>query len=117
MRESTLKRLLRKPNIKDHLELHRVDCLSSHRDLAGYRFCIRKLREFRHASLAPRPLIRGKDLVESGYHPGPIFRRILTVVEDLQLEGKLHTREEALDYVRRKFPLESALSGEGGRQE
>jgi len=48
-----------------------------------------------------------------GYQPGPIFREILTAVEDLQLEGDLGTREEALDYVRRAFPLNKAPSPEG----
>ena len=114
MRESTLKRFLRKTNFQDHLELHRVDCMSSHRDLAGYWFCKERLKELKNAPPSPPPLIRGQDLIESGYRPGPIFRQILTAVEDLQLEGRLLTREEALEHVRRNYPLKSPASGEGG---
>jgi poly(A) polymerase len=48
-------------------------------------------------------LITGDDLIALGYRPGPEFRRLLTMVEDAQLEGKLHTREAALAVVRENF--------------
>ncbi len=104
MRESTLKRFLSKPNFRDHLELHRVDCLSSHRDLEGYRYCMVKLRELERSPLPRVPLIRGSDLIALGYEPGPVFKKILTAIEDMQLEGKVTTREEALKQVGRLFP-------------
>jgi len=44
MKASTLKRFLRLPNFDEHLELHRIDCLSSHRDLSLYNFVIEKLK-------------------------------------------------------------------------
>jgi len=113
MRESTLKRFFRRPDFADHLEMHRADCMSSHRDLSSYWFCKKKFEEFSNAPPSPPPLIRGQDLIDMGYQPGPIFREILTAVEDLQLEGGLGTREEALDYVRRAFPLHKARAPEG----
>ena len=36
MRTSTLKRFVRLPHFEEHLELHRLDCLSSHRNLDSY---------------------------------------------------------------------------------
>ncbi len=105
MRKSTLTRFLRLPHFADHLELHRVDCLGSHGNLDTYRFCAEKLAELQ-AEVAPAPpLINGEDLIGLGYHPGPIFREILDAVEDLQIEGVLKTRQEALDYVLKTFPL------------
>jgi tRNA nucleotidyltransferase/poly(A) polymerase len=104
MRESTLKRFLRKENFHRHLELHRLDCLASHGDLSSYNFCRRKLEEFTLEALRPKPLIGGQDLIDLGLEPGPIFSEILGSVEDLQLEGKIKTREEALDWVRRRHP-------------
>jgi poly(A) polymerase len=38
MRESTLKKFLRMPRFAEHLELHRMDCTSSHGDLTLYNF-------------------------------------------------------------------------------
>ena len=105
MRESTLKRFLRKTNFSDHLELHRIDCLCSHGDLESYTFCKKKLEELKDEPPSPPPLVTGHDLIEIGYAPGPIFKQILEAVEDLQLENALTTREDALAYIRNTFPL------------
>src|SRR5205807_5832667 len=43
MKESTLKRFFRLPNFEEHLELHRLDCQSSHGDLTSYNFTREKL--------------------------------------------------------------------------
>jgi poly(A) polymerase len=42
-----------------------------------------------------------------GFQPGPRFKEILSAVEDAQLEGKITSREEALDLVRSRFPGKS----------
>lgn len=104
MRESILRKLFRKPNIADHLELFRVNCLSSQRDLEAYSNYLRKLKEFNLEPVAA-PLLTGEDLIEIGYSPGPIFKSILQTIEDLQLEGTLRTREDAIQHVKAFFPL------------
>ena len=104
MRESALKRFLRKPGFSDHLELYRVNCLSSRRDLEIHAYILQKLEEYRD-QLNAGLLISGDDLIRMGYSPGPAFREILQTVEDLQLEGTVRTREEALEYVQSAFPL------------
>jgi poly(A) polymerase len=103
MRPSTLKRFLRLEGFDEHLELHRLDCLSSNGRLDNYWFVRQKLAQLSAAELKPPPLITGKDLVAQGYVPGPLFGRMLAAVEDAQLEGFIRTREEALDLVRREF--------------
>jgi len=114
MRQSTLKKFLRMPNFSDHLELHRADCLCSHGNLDSYKFCKLKMHEFKQESASPPPLITGRDLIEMGYTPGPIFKEILERVEDLQLENALATREAALEFVKKTFPLtQDAKTGVG----
>jgi poly(A) polymerase len=49
--------------------------------------------------LRPARLLTGLDLIEAGYKPGPDFSRMLEAAEDAQLEGRIHTREEALELV------------------
>ena len=104
MKESTLKKFLRLPGFDEHLELHRIDCLSSHGLLEAYEYARQRSRALSPEAIRPQPLITGQDLIEAGYPPGPRFKEILTVVEDAQLEGRLATREAAMDYVRREFP-------------
>lgn len=104
MKESTLKRFLRLRGFDEHLALHRADCLASHRNLATYEFVQQKLAEIPPERIRPRPLVTGDDLIEAGHIPGPRFREILNAVEDAQLEGRLPSRDAALEFVRREFP-------------
>src|SRR5579872_4929558 len=104
MKESTFKRFVRIPSFDEHLELHRMDCLSSHGDLTSYNFTREKIASMPQAAMRPAPLITGDDLIASGYRPGPQFKKILSAVEDRQLEGSLHSRDEAMAFVEGEFP-------------
>ena len=103
MRESTLKRFLRKTNFSDHLELHRLDSLASHGKLSSYHFCQEKLEELSQEAMRPKPLINGHDLIRLGLEPGPLFSEIMSAIEDFQLEGKLSSKEETLDWVKKHY--------------
>ena len=105
MKESTLKKFIRMPAFEEHLELHRMDCLSSHGDLTSYNFTREKMASLPPDAVRPAPLITGTDLISEGYRPGPIFKEILVAVEDGQLEGRLRNREQALRFVRAHFPV------------
>lgn len=105
MKESTLKRFMRLPRFDEHLALHRLDCLSSHANLSLYDFVSKKRAETPAEEIRPIPLITGDDLIALGHQPGPRFKEILAVVEDQQLEGTVSTRETALEFVRRNFPV------------
>lgn len=99
MRSATLKRLLREDGIEELLELARLDALSSSGDLRAYEFCQRKLTELSPEQMTPPRLLTGKDLIALGIPPGPRFKDLLNALEEAQLEGRLHTREEALAWV------------------
>lgn len=50
-------------------------------------------------------LITGDDLIALKYKPGPIFKVILQELEEKQLEGEITTKEQGIEYVKKKFPL------------
>jgi poly(A) polymerase len=103
MRLSTLKRFLREDGFPELLELARIDALSSSGDLQYYRFCQEHLAEIEEEEIRPEPLLRGKDLIEMGYVPGPIFAEILQRVEDEQLGGELTSRQQAIEWVKQNY--------------
>ncbi len=105
MKESTLKKFLRMPSFDEHLALHRADCLASHGNLATYDFVQKKREEIPPEIMRPKPLVTGDDLIAAGHVPGPKFREILNAVEDAQLEGQLPSRDAALEFIRREFPV------------
>jgi poly(A) polymerase len=106
MSESTFKKFVRMPRFDEHLELHRLDCLASFGGLSSYNFTRGKMASMPPEIMRPAPLITGDDLIAAGYGPGPQFKKILSAVEDGQLEGRLHSRDEAMAFVRREFPAE-----------
>jgi tRNA nucleotidyltransferase/poly(A) polymerase len=114
MRVAKLKRFMARPTFTDELELHRVDCESSHGMMDNYEFLRRKQEEFANEPIIPPPLVRGDDLIALGLKPGPQFGEILEAVETRQLEGALTNREEAVRWLKREY----SLGGEGkGKQQ
>lgn len=100
MRASKLKRILARDTLRVELELHRLDCLASHGDIANYEFLQRKSRETPPNMVKPKPLVTGHDLMEIGYRSDPFLGEVLREIEDLQLDEKLFTREAALEHAR-----------------
>ncbi len=103
MKESTLKRFMRLPHFEQHLELHRLDCGASHRDLSLYEFTKNKYTSTPREQIRPAPLLTGNDLIAAGWQPGPHFRAALEAVEDAQLEGTIASRDEAMSFVMTNF--------------
>jgi poly(A) polymerase len=108
MKESTFKRFVRQPHFDEHLALHRLDCEASHGDLSSYQFTRERIAAIPPESIRPNPLVTGDDLIAAGYKPGPRFKEILSVIEDAQLEGRLDSKETAMECVKREFPLAPA---------
>ena len=96
MRPSTLKRMMQRPNFPLELELHRIDCSSSHGDLKHYDFLKQLIETMSAEEIDPPSLISGRDLLAMGLPPGKVVGRILEAVRVAQLEGTVQTRAEAL---------------------
>lgn len=104
MRVARLKRFMARPTFVDELELHRVDCLGSHGMLDNLDFLQQRAEDFANEPLIPPPLVSGHDLLSLDWSPGPRFKEVLDAVQTRQLEGTLHTREEALVWIRSEYP-------------
>lgn len=107
MREAKLKRFMATPTFLTELQMHRVDCLASHGILSNWDFLKKEYAEFQKEKPRSKPLISGHDLIQMGYPPGPLFKEILTSVEDACLEKKISTPEEASEWVRKHFSMPS----------
>ena len=81
----------------------RIDALSSNGDLSYYRFCQERRGALNDEEIRPEPLVRGGDLIELGFKPGPQFKEILRQVEDAQLGGELNSRDDAIEWIKTKF--------------
>lgn len=105
LRESKLKRFMRLPKFEEHMALHTADCLSSHGSLDNIEFLNKKLAEIEPEEIRPIRLVTGNDLINFGFIPGQIFRTILTEIEDMQLEGQINNRDQALKFIQEKWKV------------
>jgi len=108
MRTAKLKRFMAREGFAEELELHRVDCTSSHGALDNYDFLKAKAEEFANEPLIPPPLVTGHDLMSLGWKPGPHFGPVLEAVQTAQLEGTLTTSEQAIGWVRENYPAQTS---------
>jgi poly(A) polymerase len=101
MKTSTLKKMMQRPTFIKELELHRIDCSSSHGDLEHWDFLRQQLETMTPEQINPPSLITGHDLMKLGVLPGKQLGRILDAVKMAQLEGHVQTRHEALALARK----------------
>lgn len=47
--------------------------------------------------------LKGKDLINMGFKPGPLFKEIIEDILAAKLQGDVHTREDEIEFVNRKF--------------
>ena len=103
MKTATLKRFVRTNHFDQHLELHRLDCISSHGSLDNYNFARDFVANTPAEEVRPPRLLTGDDLKSQGFRPGPAFRDILEEAEDAQLEGKIADHQDALRWLTENF--------------
>ena len=92
-----LQRLLTHDGTTELLALHEAIAGPAHPALA---FCRERLA-WPPERLNPRPLVDGSDLIHHGLRPSPEFATLLQQIRDAQLNGEIHTRDEALALVDR----------------
>jgi poly(A) polymerase len=109
MRPATLKRFVRLPGFEQHLALHRLDCMSSHRNLESYQFVQEFIRTTPPEQVQPSKLVSGEDVLALGFRPGPLVGQILAAVEEAQLNGELQSKEEAISFIDNKFGRRGAI--------
>lgn len=102
MRDATLRKLVGAPTFPIELELHRVDCLGSHRDLRNYEALTAFQARIRDEPVLPDPIINGHDIMALGVPEGPAVGRWHKRAYEAQLEGRFSSREEGLAWIRRE---------------
>jgi len=104
---SALKKFFRLPRFEDHLEIERICRTVSEANLENYDFALETFRGWTPRDIWPKPLITGEDLIAIEIPTGPVYKEILSAVEDEQLEGRITTREAAIEFVKKRFGLRS----------
>ncbi len=100
IRKSKLKCLMASIYYEDLIKLHEADCNSTGRKIKSIEIMKKKYAEFIEEGKLPQPLINGKDLIDFGLKPGPSFSKILKEIRNLQLDGKINIKDEAINFMK-----------------
>ncbi|MGC8743676.1 MAG: CCA tRNA nucleotidyltransferase [Verrucomicrobiia bacterium] len=103
MNKSTLRKMLARPTIGIEIELHRLDCLASHRKLDIYEFLKQKQNEYPEEKALPPTLISGEDLKQLGFTEGVELGRVLKEIREKQLLDEITTPEQAIEYAKSRI--------------
>jgi len=96
MKKSTLRKIIGGDHFPAMIELNRVDSMSSAKITEGYVHMLDFIIGQDNVLKLPKPFITGRDLINSGYEPGPVFKRVLGKVYDKQLDGDIADAEAAM---------------------
>lgn len=96
------RRLVRRPDLADLLEVDRVVGGAVEGDVGRYRRAARVVAALAGVAASPR-LLTGDDLVAMGYPPGPRFTEMLEAVEDARAAGDIRTAEEARLWIETRY--------------
>ncbi len=96
MKDSTLRRLYANDGFDQLVQLSYADAMASWKQTGHIEYVLKKRDELSEKEVSPQPLISGYDLLERGYKEGEELGRILEHVYELQLNGDLSDRKEAL---------------------
>ncbi len=99
MKENRRKRMVQEIGFQELLELCRLDCLASHGDTQTIEWIRDYLDQLEPESEIIPPLLTGKDLIQLGFAPGPVFSEILNYIEEEQLEGHIDNKASAIHAV------------------
>jgi poly(A) polymerase len=100
MRKATLRRMFLRDTFPLELQLHRLDCLGSHRRLDVYDFLVRQAEAFTNQPAIRPPLLTGEDLIALGLKPGPEIGRLLAEIRERQLSDELASADAAREWIR-----------------
>ncbi len=97
-KRSKVRRQLARPTIDLDLALCRLDAIGkgSACNFTNYDRLKEMKEEYVSKPAVPPPLVTGVDAMNIGIVQGPEIGRVLRQIQDLQLEGSISTREEAI---------------------
>jgi len=103
--DRAIRRLATKVSIEDLVIVAEADFLGRTTDEAKegiYRAKEWLLERSKRLSVEKTPLanlLRGRDLIELGLKPSPKFGKILDEIYELQLDGTIDSKDEAIEYI------------------
>lgn len=108
-KDKAIRKLAAKVNIEELVVVAKADFLgrttkeSLEGDYKAGEWLLEKAKALKVENRPLDNLLQGRDLISLGLEPSPKFTTILNEVYELQMEGTVCSKEDALNYVKREF--------------
>jgi len=103
MRKATLRRLVGSDTFDIEMELHWLDCASSHGKLDNYEFILEFKKDIDSEPVLPKRWITGRDIIEIGISEGPEIGKWLHKAYDAQLNGLFENKIELIKWLKNEI--------------
>jgi tRNA nucleotidyltransferase (CCA-adding enzyme) len=109
--DGAFRRLAQKVDLELLARVAESDCRgrSGNFDCSGIGWFLERARALGVEHEAPRPLVRGRDLLALGVQPGPRMGSLLREIYEQQLDGRLQTLDEGIALARDLLRRDAAL--------
>jgi len=108
-KSSAIRRLATKVTIEELVMVAKADFLgrttaeAKRREYKAGEWLLEQSQKLQVSTKPLNNLLQGRDLIALGLEPSPHFKEILETIYNLQMDEKINTKEEALEYVRQYF--------------
>ena len=111
MSVSELRLLLSEPYFKDLFDLQKAIQKASNQTIGPLVRLRRRINQLKGVELRPRPILNGHDLMALGAAPGPALGQLAKEMYIAQLEGKIHSAEQAKHWVEKWLEAHKTRDG------
>jgi len=110
MRQAKLRRFAGSPLFDTEMELHRLDCISSHGHLDNYTFLENFLQKMDHEqdTALPERWVNGRDMLAMGIKNGPDIGHWLQVAYDAQLDQAFEDKDSLIEWLKEEMNSQSS---------
>ena len=104
-KDSTIRKLATKVNIEELVTVARADFLGRTTEVSlkgiyeAGDWLLKKAEELDIYHKPLQPLLQGRDLIKLGFTPSKDFKIILNTVYNKQLEGKIDSKSDAIEFI------------------
>ena len=108
-KDGAIRRLATKVNIEELVLVAKADFLgrttpeAKRGEYPAGEWLLEKAHKLSVRTEPLKPLVQGRDLIALGLQPSPKFKTMLDDLYTMQLDGKIETKEAAIDYIVSKY--------------
>lgn len=102
-KKSTFRNFVSTPHFEIGMVVHKADGQASGGKGSNVEWIRNKIEKYGEEPVLPDPVLTGRDLINLGINPGPELGKLKNSIFQMQLDGLINTKEQAIREVKKIF--------------